>query len=225
MSTLNALSSLKQVVTQISMVGVISIGTVALAHPAQAASLNLTTWAKFGDVEAIPTQATLTNAFSNGLDDAPINRNRSGNDPLLIDDLENALALPLGRLGTDAVEGSAIQTTLTGVMAGDKFGFNWNFQTFDNLFIDRAFVTINNTVFNLTGTNPFSFTFTGAGNYRIAIGVLDVDDLTDSSILTVNNANFTAVPTPALLPGLMAMGLRISAKRRRTPNESRKHQA
>jgi hypothetical protein len=218
MPTFNATHSIKQVVTQMNVIGVVAIGSLALAQPAQAASLNLTTWTKFGDVQTTAAQAQITNAFSSGVDDTPINRNISGNNPLLIDGLENSLALPLGTIGTDAFEGSAIQTTLTGVAAGDKFGFNWNFQTFDNLFIDRAFVTINNSVFNLTGTNPFSFTFTGAGNYRIAIGVVDVDDLVGSSILTVNNANFTAVPTPALLPGLIAWGLRSSLKRRRSLN-------
>ncbi len=219
---------LQQVLTQVSTIGLVSIGTLALAHPAQAASLDLTTWGKFGDVSATSARATLTNAAIPSSvtisDDSEggraINRNVSGTSALFFasDSLEEALTLSEGALGLDAVEGSAIQTILNNVMAGDKFSFNWVFRTFDTDNIDRAFVTINDAVFNLAGTNPFSYTFTGAGNYRVAIGLVDVDDAIQSSILTVNNADFTAVPTPALLPGLIALGLRAGTKRRRAAN-------
>jgi hypothetical protein len=216
MSLFNSINLLKQSAQQLSLVS-IAAGGLALAQPAQAARLNLATWNKFGDVQSTAAQANLTNAFNDGADDA-INRNLSGNSPLSIDPLENNLSLPLGTIGTDATEGSAIQTILTGVMAGDKFSFNWNFQPSGTPNIDRAFVTINNTLFNLTGTNPFSYTFTGAGNYRVAIGIVDVGDATGSSKLTVNNADLTAVPTPVLLPGLIALGLRSGIKRRRMAN-------
>lgn len=222
MPIFNAAHSFKQIVTQMGVMGVVAIGSLALAQPAQAASLNLSTWNAFGDVLSTSAQAQITNAanIGDGGDNDAINQNLSGNSALLIDALENNLPLGLGTIDADeATEGSAIQTTLIGVMAGDKFSFNWSFKTFDTRFIDRAFVTINDTLFNLTGPNPlFSYTFTGAGNYRIAIGVVDVVDVTNSSILTVNNANFTAVPTPALLPGLIALGLRSGLKRRQTSN-------
>jgi hypothetical protein len=52
--------------------------------------------------------------------------------------------------------------------------------------------------------------------YRVAIGLVDVNEVSGSSILTVNNANITAVPTPALLPGLIALGMRVRAKRRQS---------
>jgi hypothetical protein len=213
----NPINFLKQSAQQIGLVSLAAIGGLVLAQPAQAASLNLTTWDKVGDVQSTAAQANLTNANSDGLDDTP-NRNLSSINPLEIDALENALVLPLGTLGLDAYEGSAIKTIFNNVKVGDRLSFNWSFQTFDTLNMDRAFVTINDTLFNLTGTNPFSYTFTGAGNYRIAIGVVDVDDTTGSSILTVNNADLTAVPTPALLPGLIALGLRSGLKRRRISN-------
>jgi hypothetical protein len=101
---------------------------------------------------------------------------------LLIDDLEAAIAVPGSTLGTDATEGSAIRTVLNQVKAGDRFSFNWSFQTFDTLFFDRAFVTINDSVFNLNTGNLFSYTFTNAGNYSVAIGVVDVTDVLASSI-------------------------------------------
>jgi hypothetical protein len=221
MSTFNALNSLKQVVTQVSVVSVVAITGLALAHPAQAASLDLRTWNQFGDVQATTAaQAKLTNAYSDGLDDA-VNRNLSGNNPLLAFQLESDLGLSsrtldlldtlAATLENSANEGSAIQTTFNNVRVGDRFSFNWSF---DRVNPDRAFIAINNTIFNLTTNNPFSYAFTSAGNYRVAIGVVDVFEANDSSMLTVNNADFTAVPTPALLPGLIALGLR-AAKRRR----------
>jgi hypothetical protein len=202
---------------------------------AQAATLNLNTWSQFGDVTTTPTQATLTNAVNPntgfGDDDFiginPINRNISGNNPLFLATtaFEGALTLPQGALGLDAIEGSAIQTILN-VMAGDKFSFNWNFQTFDRDNVDRAFVAINNvlnprasnTAITLTGNSPFSYSFATAGSYRVAIGIVDVGDAFSSSILTVNRADLTPIPTPALLPGLIALGLRIGSKRRRAAN-------
>jgi hypothetical protein len=232
MLTSNQINSFKQVIAQIGMV---TIGTLVLAHPAQAAKLNLGSWSSFGDVVSTSAQAQLTNAVNPatgfgdddfiGLD--PINRNISGRNPLYLatEPLEPYLTLSQGALGLDAVEGSAIQTVLN-VMAGDKFSFDWNFTTFDSLNIDRAFVAINNVVnklvdnkaTTLTGSGPFSYTFTGAGSYRIAIGLFDVKDAFSSSVLTVSNANIAAVPTPAILPGLIALGLGASAKRRRSLN-------
>jgi hypothetical protein len=217
MSLFNPINLLKQSAKQISLVSMAAIGSLALAQPAQSASLDLTNWDRIGDVQSTASQANLTNAYGDGLDDT-INRNLSSFNPLEINTLENALTLPLETLGLDAVEGSAIKTIFNNVKVGDRFSFNWNFQPFGTPNTDRAFVTINNTLFNLTGTNPFSYTFTGAGNYRVAIGIVDVDDATGSSKLTVNNADLTAVPTPALLPGLIALGLRSGVKRRRISN-------
>jgi hypothetical protein len=206
-----------------------------LPGTAQAASLDLNTWSQLGDVKTTPAQATLTNAASPlsglGSDDfsglTEVNRNISGRSPLFLanEPFEGALVLPQGTaLGLDAIEGSAIQTVLN-VMAGDRFSFNWGFQSFDTDNVDRAFVAINNvinpkasnTATNLTGSSLFSRTFTEAGSYRVAIGVVDVKDAFSSSILTVNNANLTSVPTPALLPGLIALGMRVRAKRQRHP--------
>lgn len=221
------ISRLTQVVAGAALALAILPGT------AQAASLDLSTWGTFGDIQATSTQAKLTNAVNPasglGSDDYdaalnPINRNISGSNPLYVPPgvFEAIFVLPSGALGPNVIEGSVIQTVLDGVMAGDKLSFNWSFQTFDT---DRAFVAINNvinpiasnTATTLTGSSPFSYTFAGAGSYRVAIGVLDIGNAFNSSTLTVNNAALTAapVPTPALLPGLVALGWRV-AKRRRT---------
>jgi len=48
--------------------------------------------------------------------------------------------------------------------------------------------------------------------------VLDEGDFVVSSVLNLENAQYRAVPTPALLPGLVAMG--IAALRKNREDES-----
>jgi hypothetical protein len=199
----------------------VSATIVSLAmHPAaQAASLNLSSWTRFGDVQISGSQTNLSNAVNTGDDDFdannnPVNRNLSSVNPLLANDLESSLGLPFGLLGLNTAEGSAIQTNLSGVVAGDRLQFNWVFQTFDNLFVDRPFVAINNDIFNLSSGNLFSYTFTNNGNYRIAIGLVDVEDFVGSSVLGLSNATFTPIPSPAMLPGMIATGLQIWRRKR-----------
>jgi hypothetical protein len=223
-------SRLTQVVAGAALTLAILPGT------AQAASLDLDSWIRIGDVKTTSSQAKLTNAvkINSGLgsDDIEIvngvineiERNISRENPLDVFSgaFESAIVLPQGAVGIDAKEGSAILQFLT-VLPGDKFSFNWNLEKFGTGNVDRAFVAINNvinpkannTAINLTGNSLFSRTFTEAGTYRVAIGVVDAGvDYTDSSILTVSSADVTPVPTPALLPGLIALGMRVRAKRR-----------
>jgi hypothetical protein len=201
-----------------SALGLIGFGAVSFGaiNTAQAASLNLSTWTPVGDVQLNSSQARMSNAFSDGLDDS-VNRNLSGANPVTVDALESELSLPQLTLGNDALEGSGLKTVLNGVMAGDTLSFNWSFQTFDPEFIDRAFFAVDNTVFNLNTGNSFSYRFATPGNYRVAFGVIDVDDTTGSSILTVADANIRPIPTPVMIPGLAVVGLKVlKNKRRRT---------
>jgi hypothetical protein len=158
----------------------------------------------------------MSNAFRDGGDDS-VNQNLSGANPVSVDELESALSLPALILGDNALEGSGLKTVLNGVMAGDILSFNWSLQTFDPTYIDRAFFAVDNTVFNLNTGSSFFYRFTNPGTYRLAFGVVDVEDTIGSSLLTVSNANLTPIPTPALLPGLVAVGLKtLKNKRRRT---------
>jgi hypothetical protein len=199
-----------------SALGLIGFGVVSFstANTAQAASLNLSTWTPVGDAQLNPSQAKMSNAFGDGFDDA-VNRNLSGANPVSVDTLESSLSLPALILGNDALEGSGLKTVLNGVRTGDILSFNWSFQTFDPEFIDRAFFAVDNTVFNLNTGTSFFYRFSNPGSYRLAFGVVDVDDTTGSSLLTVSNANLTQVPTPALLPGLLAVGLKTLKNKRR----------
>ncbi len=195
-----------------------SLGSLALKAPAQAFSFN--TWTTYGDVTSSGNAATITNAVPDGTDDGGTIRNVSGNAPLDIFTLESNLGL-ISVLQGNPIEGSAIQISQL-AQAGDNVSFNWFFTSYDpgsgSTLPDRGFVAINNgvspvvTYLTPASPSPFSYTFTTAGNYTISIGVFDQDDVTTSSVLSVNNAQYTTgpinpIPTPALLPGLVGMGM------------------
>jgi hypothetical protein len=203
-----------------SATGIMLVSSLAASIPAQAASLDLSTWTIYGDAVVSPNSATITNALVDGTDDDGSILNVSGSDPLDVGTLETSLGLPPGTLGFDAQEGSAIGTLLSSINAGDVFSFSWNFSVLDSF--DLGFVTIDDVatpgldlpVFTLTGTSPFSYTFAAAGNYRIAIGVVDQTDFINSSVLNISNAQLVPIPTPALLPGLIGLGLSVWRKRK-----------
>jgi hypothetical protein len=190
-----------------------SLSSVITASPSFAASLDLSSWGRSGDVVAVPGQATLTNAFSDGSDDAS-NYNVSGIDPTYINSLETFLDLNPGDLGIDAAEGSAIKKAFN-VFAGDSISFDYSFLTYDLINADRAFVTIGNSVISLAGTSTFNYTFGTSGLYNIGIGVVDVDDIVGSSQLSVRNAHYQSVPEPSAVLGfVLASGFGITLKRK-----------
>jgi hypothetical protein len=190
-----------------------SLSGFSIVSPSFAASIDFSSWDKSGDVVALSSEATITNALADGSDDAS-NYNVSSNDPTYINSLETFLSLNSGDLGLDATEGSAIKKAFN-VLAGDVISFDYSFLTYDTLSSDRAFVTISNSVIPLTGSSPFSYTFAASGIYNIGIGVVDVDDNFGSSILSVTNANYQSVPEPiTILGSILAGGFGVMLKRK-----------
>jgi hypothetical protein len=138
--------------------------------------------------------------------------------------IESFLGLASGSLNSAATEGSAIKQSIT-VNAGDILTFNWNFLTDENtpsFFNDFVFLSVTNATqladtffisfnpggFNQqTGYQPFSFTFASAGTYTLGFGVMDVGDTAVRSGLLLDQVAVTPIPTPALLPGLVGLGL------------------
>jgi hypothetical protein len=205
----------KQKIQKAIVFSLFSLSSFTIASPSFAASINLSSWDRSGDVFATPGEATLTNAFSDGTDD-DVNYNVSNNDPTEVDSLETFLGLNLGSLGLDATEGSAIKKAFN-VVAGDVFSFDYSFLTYDTFASDRAFVTISNSVIPLIGSSNFRYTFATSGSYNIGLGVVDVDDVSGSSILRVSRANYqsTSVPEPSLLLGfILTGGLGVMLKRK-----------
>ncbi|HIK44195.1 MAG TPA: PTPA-CTERM sorting domain-containing protein [Leptolyngbyaceae cyanobacterium M65_K2018_010] len=124
--------------------------------------------------------------------------------------------------------GSALKQSFT-ANAGDIISFTYNFTTSDYLpFNDFAFTTLSplveglasvklvgNTSGNTTSTGPrtFSWAIPTAGTYTLGFGVINVGDNLFGSTLVVDDVSSTPIPTPALLPGLIGMGVAAWRKR------------
>jgi hypothetical protein len=102
--------------------------------------------------------------------------------------------------------GSAIKQTFTAA-AGDILSFNLDVSNFDNLPPDRIFVLFNGSLATFTANSSVSRTLI-AGNNTIAIGVVDIEDFANSSLVGIRNVAFTPVPfefSPAI--GLGVLGV------------------
>ncbi|GAA6615499.1 PEP-CTERM sorting domain-containing protein [Scytonema sp. NUACC26] len=207
-------SLLKRSTKKAAALSVFSLSSFIIATPSFAASVDLGSWKRSGDVSQTVGQATLTNAATDGNDDFSSNPNNivnvSGNAPidpnLGIGPLETFLEIAPGTLGLDATEGSAIKSPIAlDFQSGDIFSFDWEFVSNDPS-NDRAFVTIANLApFFLNGNSGrFSYSFKTSGSYSIGIGVFDGgNDVIGSSKLVASNANVEPVPEPLTILGSM----------------------
>jgi hypothetical protein len=165
--------------------------------------------------------------------------------------LENFLGLNVGDLDINgmAFQGSAISTTLK-VAAGEKLNFKWNFLTNETASLppftplnDFAFFTVNGEIFKLadvndasnissffnseTGDRTFSYTFTKSSIYKVGIGVVDIDDFTNTSALQIREASLTSaiqsVPEPSVALGCcLVIGFGTIFQRKRSKTSSNK---
>ncbi|MBH8561382.1 PEP-CTERM sorting domain-containing protein [Nostoc sp. CENA67] len=225
----------KNSIFQISLVSFGSFCGLAMTpSAADAALLDLGSWQQFGDVTTTALgEAKLSN---NALQDedflADTNFNYSGNaagSARPFPDLQDFLGLQPEALDVEgeAVEGSAIKNTVT-VAAGDVLRFDWNFRTNETQNKDFAFLLVDNTLIKLAdftnatqADSPFgqktglrSYTFSNAGTYTFAFGVVDVDGFDTTSALEVTNARIETVPEPTTVLGL-GMLLALGATKRR----------
>ena len=173
-------TQLKNPLTILGLALASSLGAIAFSTPAYSINVDLSTFDAIGDVSNSNTliNSGTTSTVSTG--------GGTGS-------LEEFLDFTGGDFDTaipSNAYGSAIKRTLT-FNAGDQFSFNWSFSTSDS---DQAFVSIGNAIATLSGSNPYSYTFATSGNYQVAMGVLDVNDSTGVSSLTLSNAQIQAVP-------------------------------
>jgi len=193
--------------------------TMLSASPSQAAVLNgnfssgFSGWSTLGNTNASSGAAVLTTGASNA------------------SSIESFLGLASGTLsgiGTSPTFGSAIKQSFFAT-AGTVVSFDWLFQANDYLpYNDFSFVSLVPNGANLlsnvatvgnygsSGLQSFSNTIGVTGNYTLGFGVLNAMDNGFNSSLTIDNvsSNVTPVPTPALLPGLIGLGLGVLRKRK-----------
>lgn len=213
-----ALSSLlsKQSVAIFSAVTVVGLTGATGATPAQAAVINgnfnsgLTGWQTLGGADASSGAAVLTPSVANTTD------------------VENFLGLSTGALAgiaTSPTNGAAIKQSFFAT-AGTVVSFDWLFQANDYLpYNDFAFYSLvaatgatllSNVAavgnYGSSGLQSLSYTITTAGTYTLGFGVFNSFDQGLPSTLTIDNV--ATVPTPALLPGLIGIGMAAFRKRK-----------
>ena len=166
-------TQLKTPLTTLSLALASSLGAIAFSTPAYSINVDLSTFDSIGDITNNNT--VIQSGSSNTVD---------------VDALESFLGFTSGSLDADTTFGSAIKQTLN-FNAGDRFSFHW-VSSIDNQ--DQAFVAINNAIQVLSTGSSYSYTFATAGNYQVAMGVIDLFDSTGPSTLTLSNAQIQAVP-------------------------------
>ena len=158
-------------------------------------SVNAVTTSNIGGSTVAPTQGTQLASLSNepGI----------GETVATAEELETFLGLTVGTLtglgNGNAVEGSALQTTLT-LGVGETLSFDYRFDTQDQTFAnDFAFVSLTGEDtaeladveavgdFGDTDWQTYSYTATSAGEYALGVGVVDSGDFFNLSALYVDN--------------------------------------
>ena len=198
------------------------------AH-AQVSTGTLVGWSVLGDAVTQGGAITVTTAFLDGAGDEA--HNLSGNSAALIGDVEAAagvapfaLDLPVDHYGT---EGSVVSQSFAAV-AGQTLSFDWSFATFEDKYLDHAFVVIGGELFTLATTaqpggslQSFSYSFAQGGQATLAFGVVDTDDVDGVSSLSIRNLQLGTVTAPVPEPQtyalmLAGLGLLAGVARRRS---------
>lgn len=152
-------------------------------------------------------------------------------------DLSEFLGVPTSALdvGGFAYEGSAIKKTIN-VKAGDILQFTWDFSTNETLlatdpwrgsFLDYTFLLVNNQIIKLADTNNalvsstsifdketgiqnYEYTFNNAGTQTIAFGLVDIDDFSVTSAVTIKGVSLKATPKSVPEPvSILGTGLAV----------------
>ncbi|MBE9256143.1 PEP-CTERM sorting domain-containing protein [Dolichospermum sp. LEGE 00246] len=204
------LTQLKNPLITIGITLASGISAISISTPAYSITLvDLSTFTSIGDVSSNKTVIQSGSATVNTSGGTGSLEEFLGIDP---NNLETAIP--------GNTYGSAIKSTFSNINSGDVFSFNWDFASTDQ---DQAFVTIANNIQPLTGNNgTYSYAFTSPGSYNVGIGVVDVNDSTGQSTLTLSNAQIQAVPwetdTLPILGSTILFGIGVWAKRKYTGN-------
>lgn len=176
----------------------------------------------------LSTDALFDDDFDLGVNNGDFNYSGNPAGQVGFGGLEDFLGVDVSIFDIEGVayEGSAIKKTIN-VKAGDKLKFAWNFstnETSQNLepsrgsFLDYGFFLVNGQITKLadinnaiaistnnfdrqTGIQNYEYQFNSAGAYTIALGVIDINDFTVTSALSLNNISLeTSQSVPEPLP-------------------------
>lgn len=207
-------SSMKRFAIAIGVASTVSLAGSITPNAAHAFSLD-SSWKQLGNTSISGGTANLTAGAFN------------------VAKVESFLGLSSGTLSTlngAPTGGSAIKKTFF-AQTGAVVSFDWLFQAGDYLpYNDFSFVslvptpgasllsdvaTVGNN--GNSGLQSFSYVIPTAGKYTLGLGVFNSLDNAVSSTLQVSNVATTgvSVPTPALLPGVVGMGVAAFRKRKK----------
>lgn len=222
----------KSVTIATSVASVVCLSALVGTNPANAAILNggfengtFTNWETAGSTSVIGADPV------GGGPGEGVYQAKLEGGAVNVPDLETFLGLSAGSLSSlgngTATSGSAIKQIFA-ANAGDVVKFAYNFIGTDYLpYNDFSFFSINSSLMKLAdiaslatpdgaragGYKNFSYTILTSGTYTLGFGVTNVlDNVASPSLLIDSSA--TAVPTPALLPGLIGLGMGVVRKRK-----------
>lgn len=202
----------------------LSCASLAIANSAQAAAFSNDSWNFVGN-NSPATNPVINVTLTNNINAAPPAEVLPSNWQSIINGI--------GQFGTpddDSTSASMIWQTFDAA-AGDTLSFNWLFSSQDTQQPDFGFFAVSQNLPNFVtpdaivsqlqvapgepiASNPYTYTFGSTGKYTIGIGVSNWRDDDAVSTLTLSNINYTAIPTPALLPGLVGVGIGVIRRQR-----------
>ncbi len=213
-------------------VGVASSLTLANLQPAQAAGFSgdyaptywgiETEWWQVGSGPStcpIPTVGGLPNANCGGVDE----RSAPGTIYVVGSNVfgGNAAGRPaIGQTGS-YTSGTFYQTVLPGSVPS-FVSFDWRYGSYDSPDFDFFGVVINNveTILADTSGQFGRYTFQVNPGDEFGFGVWSADSAYGAGYVAISNFNVTPVPTPALLPGLIGMGVAALRKKQGEAEEA-----
>lgn len=204
---------------------------VALSQPAQA--FNITEGSEFSNIitfdDIVNPLPTTVNGYTSGI--AAYSANPTGNGQVVKGTVDGQYRTPFGNgsqyltVGTSNNSGS---TTISFSKKLTAFGLQWgSLDTYNSISFFNGGSLLGNftgtNVVNALGLSNFAFGGAGAASTRYVRfsggGVFDRVVLTSTSrAFESDNHSFEVVPTPALLPGLIGMG--VAALRRKKSEEA-----
>ena len=212
-----------------SVLGLLSLSTVLVAAPSQAAVINGSFEQGLFGWQSTKSVASIDSSIGVNPTDGYFQTSLVTNSSASAASIEKFLGLTRGSLSTlgngVANGGAAIKQTFT-ASAGDVVSFDWNFLT------DEGTPNARNNdfaFFSLTGLteladtkvsfvdslSPFreetgyqttSYNITTAGTYTLGFGVINSGDRKVQSGLLVDNVSSEPVPEPASMLGILAFG-------------------